>query len=332
MTIICSLDAQQWTEPYATYLFAPGLWSSEHQAAKYCSGYSASTGQRVIAQHGYELINGKYCHSCNFAEIALVSKKTLLQAKKSWLPTSIFMNQLYSLAQSVLTTSNNRYKISIEGQSDNGLTLNPYMLNLLGLNFGQMIDIKIFSQNYDQCCQNDLLPEDIVLFGTSRGAATIINFMALEYLKKPQKRVKAIILEGCFDSVANLTRFSYPVSFISAYKHEGVSPITSSILKAFVWICNFYNIPVLFVTSDKDQRVPAERTVHLCSALKQAGLKDFYLLILKNSTHSAYLKDDPLHDSVVYQSMVHIFYKKYGLSFIPLFAANNDLMLELCKI
>jgi hypothetical protein len=326
-----SISAKEWTEPYCTYLFAPGLWSSEHQAAKYCSEYTASTGQKVMGKHGYELMNGKFCHSCNFAEISLVSLQALLDSKNSWSPRAMLMNQLYKLGHSIITTSNNRYSISIEGQSKNGLTLNPYTLNLFHLNFGQMIDVNILSKKYDHCCQNRFLPEDMVLFGTSRGAAAIIHFMALEYLKKPQKRVKAIILEGCFDSVAQLTRLSYPISLITAYKHDGIAPISSPILKAFIWICNFYSIPVLFVTSEKDQRVPPERTFTLCSALKEGGLEDLYLFILKNSTHSAYLKDDK-EDAESYEALLHAFYEEYHLSCIASLAQKGHFLLDLSKI
>lgn len=75
------------------------------------------------------------------------------------MPHALILNQIYKIAQSILTTSNNRYQIAIEGQSKNGLTLNSYLLNFFK-----------------------------------------INFMALEYGKKNCKKVKAIVLEGCYGS------------------------------------------------------------------------------------------------------------------------------------
>lgn len=318
MTIIVldhgSLQAHQWSKPFNSYLFAPGLWSSEHQAAKYCSLYHASTGQKILGKHGFELINGNYTQACNFAEINITKLANLFEAQKSWWPSALFMNVLYAVGKVILTNSNNRYKVSIEGESNNGLTLNPYTLNLLHLNFGQQRDIHIVSALYNRLC-SEAFPQDMVLFGVSRGAAAVFNFMALEYPKKPQKRVKAIILESCFDSLENLTCLSYPLSFLIDYSYRGVSPISPLIIKLFVEVCNFYKIPVLFVTSLKDQRVPAERTLNLKDALKRSGLHDFYCLILKHSTHSAYLKDDPIHDGVIYEAVVHAFYKKYGLSY-----------------
>jgi hypothetical protein len=324
------LTAKQWTEPYNTYLFAPGIISSEHQAAKYCSEYKASTGQKVISKHGYELMNGVYCRSCNFAEISLVNVDSLHRAQASWLPHSLVMNQIYKIAHSILTTSNNRYSISIEGQPRNGLTLNPYLLNFFKINFGQMQDIAILSTLYDQCCNAAELPKDIILFGTSRGAASIINFMALEYFKKSQKRVKAIILEGCYNSFDNLTNFSFLLSLISSYTYHGIAPINSSIIKSFVWNCNHYTIPILFVTSDKDTLAPSGHSYALCNALQQSGLKDLYVLKLKNSVHSGYLKDK--EDAYCYETTMHAFYQANGLSHDPNLAQQGKKFLEESKI
>ena len=210
--IICGLDSKifikeiSWVHPHSTFLFAPGLWTSEIQAAKYCKEYLATNGQVVKAGSDFEVMRGATCKACNFAELQLVDHSRLQTFYKNGLPfapRSVLWSFLYRLAEAQIAKSNNYYDVSLHGESHNGLLLTTYLINLFNLNFGQAHDVKIFSGLYDKACEDKELPEDIVLFGTSRGAATIINFMALEYFKKPQ-RVKALVLEGCFDSLHNL--------------------------------------------------------------------------------------------------------------------------------
>jgi hypothetical protein len=305
----------EWTSPYNGYLFAPGLWSSEQQVGKYCSKYVASTGQTVKGSHGFEVIQGDYCKSCNFAEITVPTVASVERARNSWWPLQILLHGIYTLGGAILEKSNNRYKVSLEGHSQNGLTLNPHLINFFNLNFGQKRDIAALSAVYDESCAH-AMPEKMVLFGTSRGAAAIIHFIALEYEKKPEQRVKALVLEGCFDSMENLTWLSYPLSLITAYEYKGISPVHPSILKRFIEVCDLQGISVLFVTSRCDQRVPAARSYALYEALLKEGHKDVTLLELKNSTHSAYMKDDD-EDKRLYEAVVHDFYKKNNLSYDP---------------
>ncbi len=114
-------------------------------------------------------------------------------------------------------------------------------------------------------------------------------------------------------------------------EHNGINPLSSAIIKLFVRICSSNNISVLFVTSVKDQRVPAQNTKNLCAALKNAGLENLYLLELKNSTHSAYLKDDAI-DAENYETTVHALYKKCNLSCDLTLAAQGEELLEKSRL
>lgn len=325
-----AIQAHQWTNLYNAYLFAPGLWSSEHQAAKYCSRYEASTGQIVLGKHGHQLIQGGSTKACNFSEIRVTEVRDLNKAYQSWWPYNLIMRSMYTLGKSILTASNNRYKIFFDGQPDNKLTLDPYTLCFKNLNFGQIKDTTQVSRTYDSLC-NEYPESDIVLFGASRGAAALLNFMALLYPEKIHKKVKGIVVEGCFDSLDNLTNFSYLISFFCDYRYQGISPIHPLIVQLLVNVCTAYKIPLLFVTSLKDQRVPAFNTYNLCAVLKEAGMKDLYCLTLKKSTHSAYLKDD-VEDAMVYEAVVHAFYQKYGLSHDLTLAHKGSVWLRGCQI
>lgn len=323
------MQAYEWSTPHTTYLYAPGLWTSEHSAAKYCKKYCASTGQRIISTHGFELINGTFTKACNFSEISLTKINDLEKAYSSWWPSALIKRLVYTVGKSILHTSNDRYNISIQG-SPQGVTLDPYTLALTALNFGQFHDVAIVSQEYDRLI-HEYTDKDVVLFGPSRGAAALVNFIALEYAKNPIKRVKAIVLESCFDCLEKLTMFSYPISLLTAYQYKGISPVHPLIMKLFVTVCNAYDIPVLCSTSLKDQRVPAQNTYNFCDKLRDAGLQSLYCLTLKNSTHSAYLKDDP-EDARVYQAVVHAFYKKYGLSHDTELAHEGQILLDAAKL
>ena len=72
------------------------------------------------------------------------------------------------------------------------------------------------------------------------------------------------------------------------------------------------DIPLLFVTSLKDGLVPPQGTMSLYNLLKARGFKKIHLLVLKKSIHPCYMisHDD---DRTLYETVVHAFYKHYGL-------------------
>jgi len=316
--IFLNISPQTWNKE-ATYLFAPGLWSSEHQVAKYCSKYRASTGELVTSQHNFEVIQGKTALSCNFPEISLRKMYKTDDASLRMVPSIVINAILAQFGNYILETSNNHYQITISGKPKGDLSINPYFLNVLNLNFGQMLDIEVIKNNYQEIIKNPELPQDIILYGVSRGAAAAFNFIATEYEGMKQKRIKAIVLESCFDSLANMTYLSSLLSIIlPRYEHKGIAPIQPDILESFVNTCNKYGISVLFVSSLTDNRVPYKSTRNLYERVKKAGLKNIDLLTLKKSSHSGYSSDN-VQDTLDYLKTVHSFFKKCELPFIPNF-------------
>lgn len=307
-----------WSGKGVNYLFAPGILSSEYVVGKYCSHYKASTGESIIGFQALELINGEATLSCNFAEIVLGD---ISNAK------GMLRNRLNGFAEGIQKWRFQKpYNIRIEGESEIGLTLKPYLINLFQFNIGQDLDMDIYSKQYDQCCAKNE-QGDMVLYGTSRGAATIFNFIATEYSKKTDKRVKAIVLEGCFDAVRNVSMFESLMRLLPGYKKYGKSPI--DLVQDFVTVCNENNIRLLAITSKIDTIVPHKNTMHLCEQLLEKGLKEFYVLELEHSGHRDYTCNDG-EDMQRYQKVVHAFYKKYNLPHNPMLAFAGQQELERC--
>lgn len=326
--LFLSLKAYNWSQPYATCLFAPGLWSSEHQAAKYCTAYKASTGQTVTSTHGFEGINGTTCIACNFPEISLRKIYTVDDVYLYMIPLLLWRSLLTHIGRHILTTSNNRYQIMINGAAEHDFSIEPYYLNLTKLNFGQELDVQTITTMYQTSLEDTSLPHDIILFGVSRGAVAVFNFIATEYIHQSEHRVKALILESCFDALYNITPLSPLLSLLLPhYNHSGIAPIRDDILENFVSVCNHYNIPVLMISSHADQRVPYKNTHNLYQQLQNAGLNNLHLVTLHHSIHSGYTHDDE-DDTKTYLQALHTFYKQYGLSHIADYTNSHKSFLK----
>lgn len=320
-----------WTYPFDTYLFAPGILCAEYLIGKYCPYYCASTGQIVIGNQQFHVINGYNACSCNFAEIILAEEERIKLAENSYSPKNWLEKSFYDLANFILLKRTlEPYAIEVIGESKTGFTLKPYFIDPYKINFGQDLDIKILSDQYDACCRSNL-PESIILYGNSRGAATAFNFIATEYGKKIDKRIRAIILEGCFDAVRYVTWLHPLLRLLPKYAPMGISPIDDLIIKKFVEICSQNSIPVLCITSRADRIVPYANTKNLCMKLKEAGLKDFYLVELQRSGHIGYMLDDK-KDTQFYLIVVHAFYKKYKCSHNAALAVEGAQELERCRV
>jgi len=321
-TLASQAESQSlWSGQGAQWLFAPGILCSEYSVGKYCPRYKASTGETVSCSQALDLLNGAATVSCNFAEIVLSEVNSAAHK------VGILRNRLNGLAEGFQTWRFQKpYTIKIEGESTTGLTLKPYLINPFQFNIAQDLDISIYSKQYDTCClKND--QHEMVLYGTSRGAATVFNFIATEYKNKSDKRVKAIILEGCFDAVRNVSSFEAFIRLLPQYKKYGKAPI--DLVEEFVTVCNENNIAVLFVTSKIDTIVPYKNTMRLCEQLAKKGLKQLYVLQLERSGHRDYTCNDG-EDMQRYQTTVHAFYKKYDLPHNPMLAFAGQSSLERC--
>jgi len=302
-----------------SFVHVPELFSTEAQMGKYCSQIVTSSGQFVSCPNGIEILKNPIS-TCEFPELKVDSKiSSFLNYVNplSWASGSLkqllCMISIYQNSQLALQ-SNSGFNPNL----DANLTLLKKCINSSKLNFGQNADMQIFANLYERHIINitkdyPKLSNEVVLFGVSRGAATILNFISENNLSE----VKAIVCESCFDSIPSLLSYRFPflqkialrfIETFTMFKKDGPSPIVS--------VNKIPEIPILLITSLKDEIVPFQCVVNLYIALKNSGHKNTYLLILKNSTHLNYMLDDP-EDKKNYEQTVHTFYKKFKLSYIP---------------
>jgi hypothetical protein len=314
--------ASEWFGPATYYIFAPGIFSSEHQALKYTNAYTASTGQVLRSAHGFELIQGATTLACNFAEI--------LFPNQIWLFNGL-RQRINTVALSILNKSNAYYQIEIEEAADVLNTLKPYYIALWRLNFGQELDCRLLKNTIEQMLITSK-EQPLVLYGVSRGAAAFINCLGIFKQLHSVSSIKAIVLESCFDSVTRVSPWTFFLSYICPfYNPKGICPINSGIINSFVEFCNRHAIPVLVIASEHDKRVPLKNTKRVVQALKDAGLKNLCFLQLKEVTHSDYLSGNAAM-AAHYQEVVHAFYKQSGVAYIPAFAECGADLLAKCKL
>lgn len=170
-----------------------------------------------------------------------------------------------------------------------------------------------------------------------------LEFMSLPHDHSPDwqsilREPRLIILESCFDSVMNIInnpscslskRLNHRIQYILlsmkliSFKKSGISPLLMA--------SYFPDVPVVFVTSRKDTKVPYPQTINLVEHVKRNTRKSpLYVLSLDNSSHNGYAYDDP-QDSLFYLWLMHAIYKEQGLSYIPEHAQHGTPLLELVR-
>lgn len=338
--IFLPIHPASWINPdkEAVYLFAPGIHAAERHVAQYCQAYRASTGQLVYADNDFTVL-GTSVQPVIFPEI--IEHATEVEPFK---PAHLFswqklLGHLYhSISVKRLKTNERTNKLTVEKNENNEKDASKHAVRLSALNLAQEADIQTLSHSYDQLIEAQ--PEqDIVLYGVSRGAATAFNFMATEYVNKEIKNIKAVVLEGCFDSVKNILKNKfkfigkYPLlqtwtekifgSIYTGHNLEGIAPI--KLVEQFP-----HEIPILFITSKIDTVVPHQCTWNLYRALKNAGHPQVYLLELKHSSHPHYMIENE-YDRDYYQAAVHAFYKKFDLPYDPEKIPLGEVVLAQCQ-
>jgi len=193
---------------------------------------------------------------------------------------------------------------------------------------GQDNEIQTLANEYEK-----IKDKKIVLMGMSRGASTILNFIAT----RPSESVVAAIVESPFDSVtdalstlckmAGINWIPYsilhnsPNLLFGKFNPKGISPIKV--------IHNINKeLPVLIIASIEDQLIPASNIAPLYYKLVDAEHQHVYFLLLDKGLHGYLLEND---DAPLYINTVHAFYKKYGLPHNAAFAEQGETLLMQCQ-
>jgi hypothetical protein len=305
----------------ASYLYAPGMSGSEIAMARYCPQFTASTGEKITSKSGGHVIDQPHS-AVTFPEIDL-RKPTHFTLNPITAYINYLRRQMMPLVQRAMQ---DLLDFTVEDNPQNAHSVAQYNLDLSKANLGQKPDIKALQASYQEHIQQHS-DTSVVLYGDSRGAATIFNFIALY----DPAEVKAAVLEGIYDSLPHLVKhFIYSdktptqekiISRImrlvmAGYKKDGIDQRECAEIIAD-------NIPLLFVISLKDGQVPTQSAFYLYNRLHARGHKKVHLLMLKNSFHPAYMLHDQ-QDKITYETVVHAFYKHYGLPHNSALAAQGE--------
>lgn len=323
---------KRWTYPKSYFffkkrtgfLFAPGVLDDDSSTIQLCRAYTTVAGVDLKSKTGIELIDADYCSSCIFPEI-VIPVKPKKKKKQRVLSNGVLPRFFYRVGTWVRhRRTNKKY-----GKEPNSV-VKEYDIDLTKLNIAQEPDLTALLNHYSDYVE-ETKPDNMVLYGFSRGAATTFTFMATKYAQHNHPIVKAVVLQGCFDSIRGT---------LNGWKRFDVNKFLSRMLPNYVAdrlepihvVAEFpHAVPVLFITSKCDEVVPAKSTQKLAQALRQAGHPHVYILTVEHSPHSRYTSYHKEDISNI-EKTVHAFYKKWGLSHIRPLARQGKKLLEMCHL
>jgi pimeloyl-ACP methyl ester carboxylesterase len=202
------------------------------------------------------------------------------------------------------------------------------------VNLGQDLDIATLHDAYEYALAQ--YPDrDVVLAGVSRGAATIINFVA----KFKPNRVKALVLESPFDTLENVIKhllnrhhigwipFSYTLaakymqSQFPLLKLEGIVP--AQVVQQIP-----HDIAIFLVHGENDKTVPKKSSELLYIKLREAGHNKVHLFEIATGNHARIMQGP---EAWLYHQVVHAFYKNYQLPHDAQAASRGEFVFKHCQ-
>ncbi len=313
--------------PCVVTVFYPGMFNTQAQAAKLVGpeGFDHHhTGEKIRALRAINtIINLLTYHEIEEVELLDVESSKLWYLLR---PMALF----WLVARRASHWYNGISMEPLEGHSGTGRSIWTHAIKLRLMSLGQERDVAEHHTRVS-LCRADHPDAHMVIYGVSRGALT--SFIA--HATHQYEGVRALVLEGCPDSIPNVVQeslgslvhylYQKAIRFICEHDPNGISALAC--VEQFP-----HDVPVLFVTSEKDTVVPASCTQRLARALADTGHPHVYCLVLKNSSHEGYAYDDP-DDARNYQSVAHAFYKKHGISgYQELWAEEGAELLRACQL
>jgi pimeloyl-ACP methyl ester carboxylesterase len=205
----------------------------------------------------------------------------------------------------------------------------------LYVNLGQETDIIRLDEAYQRTIETLKDDQTIIVMGVSRGAATILNWLAL---RKP-KRVSACIVESAFDCLESVIQHlvqRFKVGWIPLSEQIGhgilrayfpsVDPAGIVPIKLVDKIDQ--KIPILFVHGRQDKVVPIKSSRNLYAKLLSLGHKNIYYLELPDGIHGKLMRSKY---ASLYQNVVHAFFRYYNLPHDPIYAHDGFSHFNTCQ-
>lgn len=180
--------------------------------------------------------------------------------------------------------------------------------------FGQEDDVKKLEETCNEYQQRT------VLAGSSRGAATCLNYLG----SRNPTHVAAAVVESPFSTIETLVSDRYKSLFkwlFPNYNSNGLQPISSvkTISK---------DIPILIFCSKDDEIIPVSQTIECYKKLKESGHTKSHILIVDHGAHANILINK---DGQKVRNAIHAFYQKYNLPYNEAWANAGQSLLEECQ-
>ncbi len=187
-----------------------------------------------------------------------------------------------------------------------------WRINMPACSLGQESELEQLDMQWKKLNEQYPLADGFILIGVSRGASTILNFLAT---RKPNK-VKGVILDSPFDNIESTVqhraeRWGVPACLIRTiipwvfwqFDPHGVCPdkVIDQIEQ---------DIPMLFVTVEDDHSVPIECARKLLAARKNQGHSNCHHLHVMQGRHGKIIQGP---DAETYKRIAHAFFAHYGL-------------------
>jgi pimeloyl-ACP methyl ester carboxylesterase len=326
----------QWTSnaDHTAYLFYQGILDSQTQASRY------------IGPHPLHTSTHETTHSVHPGITAFPRERLWvypelddIDRKPKWGIISDLMQRQRGIRLTHPSKHLQEYQ-TLYPQDQPG-SVHRYGLKINQTSFGQARDILNHKKRYDALMdpltRKGETPQHIVLYGTSRGAAT--TYAALATYKESYQHVKLCVLEAPPATMSaplkayfgrHFGKLLYRKSLASLF--FGNSHQTLKEKQAIAYVDQFpAHIPLLIITSTNDAVVPHKSSLNLALRTAEKRIRRMkknpesaheiapvYLLQLDKSGHHVAIGDKQTR--LRYQAALHAIYKKHGLPYIPEYA------------
>lgn len=295
-----------------TWVFAPGSNSSKLQVLKYKRVWEGEHGELAVSCNECLGGDGDFIGSnVTTMDFSDVVQRDVTWSKdwRQW-PRQVFQA---AIALTVKWRRSESFKVRRLGTKP---IMKDHSLDWRQFNLGQSKDMQTFGDALQSHrAQFPDLP--IVLYGVSRGAATVVNFVA-SATPEQLKDVVGIVLEGCPDSLRSIIQDK--LSWLCYWPLGGmVAKVVSLVERCWELVTSYSStgpspldnidkipehIPVLLVTSLGDKLVPLACTQRLLSKLN--GRQNVQTVVLPTASHPRYTRCEP--DCSLYWQAIWDFY------------------------